>query len=79
MLTIRLSRTGRTHTPSYRVVVAEKHRHVSKKVLEILGNYNPKTKEFIINEERAKHYIDLNIEMSETVSSLFKKHTKLVK
>lgn len=79
MLTIRLSRHGKKHDPVYRIVVAEKHRHVSKQYKEILGFYNPKTKDFSIKEDRLKYYLDLNIETSETLKSLFKKHTTLIK
>jgi len=75
MLTIRLCRFGRVHKPHYRIVVAEKHRHVSKKFIEAIGYYNPVTKEFKINLERARYWLSLNLEMSDTVKSLFTKHS----
>ncbi len=75
MLVIRLCRVGRVHKPQYRIVVAEKHRHVSKKYIEVLGFYNPVSKEFKVNQERAKYWINLNIEMSDTVKSLFVKNS----
>ncbi len=73
MLTIRFQPIGRKHRKFYRVVVAEKHRFVSKKFLEILGWYNPITKEVKLQEDRVKHYVALNTETSESVQSLFKK------
>lgn len=73
MLTIRFQPIGRKHRKFYRVVVAEKHRFVSKKFLEILGWYNPITKEVKLQEDRVKHYVSLNTETSESVQSLFKK------
>ena len=78
MLTIRFQPTGRKHSKMYRVVVAEKTRSVSKKVKEILGWYNPYTKESKINEDRAKTLISNNTEISTSVQSLFKK-TGLIK
>jgi small subunit ribosomal protein S16 len=73
MLIIRFQPTGRKHSKMYRVVVAEKTRSVSKKVKEILGWYNPYTKESKLNEERVKFYIENNVEVSETAQSLLKK------
>lgn len=75
MLTIRLRRVGRAHKPEYRIVVAEKHRHTTKLVIETLGTYNPITKDFKVDQERVKHWIGLNIEMSETVQAIFKKNS----
>ncbi len=75
MLTIRLCRVGRVHKPQYRIVVAEKHRHVSKKYIEVLGFYNPVSKELKVNQERINYWINLNIRMSDTVKSLFIKNS----
>ncbi len=74
MLTIRFQPKGRKHRKFYRIVVAEKEKHVSKKFKEILGWYNPYTKETSFNTERINHFMDLNIEVSESVKSLFKKN-----
>ena len=41
MLVIRLQRTGRENTPTYRLVVAEKARPVKGKFLEVLGHFLP--------------------------------------
>jgi small subunit ribosomal protein S16 len=75
MLTIRLCRFGRVHKPHYKIVVAEKHRHVSKKFVETIGYYNPVTKEFKVNLERAKYWLSLNVELSDTVRALFTKNS----
>jgi small subunit ribosomal protein S16 len=75
MLTIRLRRIGRTHKPQYRIVVAEKHKHATKKIVEMLGFYDPISKDFKIDKDRAKHWLDLNTEMSDTVKALFVKHS----
>lgn len=73
MLTIRFQPIGRKHRKFYRVVVAEKHKFVGKKFLEILGWYNPNTKEVKLEADRVKHYVALNTEISSSVQSLFKK------
>ena len=44
MLTIRLSRRGKSAQIAYRLIVSEKARDTYAKSLEILGSYNPNTK-----------------------------------
>ena len=65
MLTIRLQRTGKKNQADFRIVVAEKEAPVNKKVTEIIGSYNPRSKKFIIKEERAKYWPKL-VEMYPT-------------
>lgn len=73
MLTIRFFPMGRKRNKSYRVVVAQKHRHVSKKYIESLGWYNPYTKDFNLNDERVKYFVELNTDMSDSTKALFVK------
>jgi len=75
MLTIRLFPTGRKHHRTYRIVAAQKHRHVSKKYIEMLGWYNPMTKEVHLNKDRIKHYVDNNVQITDTVRSILVKHS----
>lgn len=71
MLTIRLQRTGKRNASDFRVVLAEKESHVSKKTTEVLGSYNPKTKNLQIkNQERLDYWIGQHVEMSPTVHNL---------
>lgn len=72
MLTIRLKPMGRKYRKSYRIVVAQKHKHTTKKSIEDLGWYNPYTKEKSIKKDRIEYYKSLNIEMSDTVKFLLK-------
>jgi len=69
MLTIRLSRVGKRKQPSYRFIVSEKGRDPWGKVLEILGQYNPRTEPptLILNEDRVKYWIGKGAQTSETV------------
>jgi small subunit ribosomal protein S16 len=71
MLTIRLQRTGTKNKPAFRIVLAEKERSASKKFQEVLGHYNPRTKDFgIKDQERLKYWVGQNVELSPTVNNL---------
>lgn len=79
MQIIRLQRIGKKHVAEYRLVVAEKTRHVSKLAAEILGHYNPRTKVLALrSQEKVQKYLDLNTAMSDTVKSLLKKNNFVV-
>ena len=52
-------------------MLAEKESPVNKKVVEILGSYNPRKKNFQVKEERVKYWIAQRVELSETVHNLF--------
>ena len=70
MLTIRLSRIGKKKKPMYRLVVSEKARDPYGRALEILGSYNPFTKELITKKDRIEYYIGNGAQMSNTVNNL---------
>lgn len=77
MLTIRLSRVGKKKAPIFRVVVQPKTRDPWAKKVEILGHYNPRTKELVVLNDQVKYWIEKGAECSETVWNLFVDH-KLV-
>jgi len=70
MLTIRLSRVGKKNKPLYRVIISEKHKDLYGDSLEILGSYNPHTKELKINAEKTKYWISKGAGMSDTINNL---------
>ncbi|PIS34722.1 MAG: 30S ribosomal protein S16 [Parcubacteria group bacterium CG08_land_8_20_14_0_20_43_9] len=71
MLSIRFSRQGKLHQPTYKIVVTEKTRSPkSGKFIEQLGSYNPLTKEKQINAERIKYWISKGAQPSDTVHNL---------
>ncbi len=71
MLTIRFQRTGKANRAEFRVVVAPKTAAAQKKFTEILGNYNPRTKELVIkNQDRLQHWLSQNIDTSPSVHNL---------
>lgn len=73
MLVIRLSRTGRKKQPYYRVVVADKRAAVQGQAIEVLGHFNPRTKELEIDVERAKARLQDGAQPSETAEALLEK------
>jgi small subunit ribosomal protein S16 len=72
MLVIRLQRTGRENTPTYRIVLSEKSKHAKKGVQESFGHYLPAQKNpvFECNQERVAHWIKLGAIPSDTVARL---------
>ena len=71
MLTIRLQRTGTKNKASFRVVLAEAYRAAGKQAIEVLGHYNPKTKELgIKNQDRLMQLIKQHTQVSPTVYNL---------
>ena len=73
MLAIRLQRVGRKKQPLYRVVVSEKTKDTYGNHLEILGQYNPHTKEIVLKEDRIKYWLDNGAQASATVHNFFLK------
>lgn len=72
MLRIRLTRTGKRHEPTYRIVVAEHSAPVKGKFLEIVGYYLPtrKPKVFEVKADRIQYWISQGALASDTVHNL---------
>src|SRR6056297_1115069 len=70
MLTIRLSRIGKKNKPMYRLIISEKNKDPYADALEVLGSYNPYTKELIAKKERIQHWISQGAGISPTVNNL---------
>ena len=73
MLTIRLTRVGKTKQPSYRFIVSEKTHDPWGKALEILGTYQPlmNPAKFDVDKERVAYWISKGAQCSDTVWNLF--------
>jgi len=71
---IRLSRLGKRKQPSYRLIISEKHKDPWGDYLELLGNYNPRSKELNIKEERIKYWLSKGAQCSNTVYNLLIKN-----
>ena len=70
MLTIRLSRIGKKKKPIYRLIISEKTKDPYGRALEILGTYNPFTKELIAKQDRIEHWLKNGSGMSPSVNNL---------
>jgi ribosomal protein S16 len=72
MLTIRLQRAGKKNNAQYRVVLADKSAAAQKKFTEVLGSYNPHTKDLQIRDQaRLTYWVDdQHVEVSPTVHNL---------
>lgn len=71
MLTIRLQRVGRKNAPHFRVVATDSKNPPRGKFLEVLGSYNPKTKQATLKADRIKTHLAHGATCSETVWNLF--------
>ena len=69
---IRLMRKGRKKKPLYRIVIIEDSNQRDGRTLEDIGTYNPHTEPFTltIKEDRAKHWIGVGVQISNTVNRL---------
>jgi small subunit ribosomal protein S16 len=70
MLTIRLQRTGKKNRPEFRLVLAEKASHVTKKFQEILGSYDPRTKATTLVKERIQYWLSHHASVSPTAHNM---------
>ena len=74
MLAIRMQRNGRTHYPTFRLVVQESQRHpLSGRVVAEVGNYNPETKKITLDKEKVEFYLKNGAQPSSRVAFIFKK------
>lgn len=76
MLMIRLARLGKKNKPFYRVVISEKTRDLFGTALEILGHYNPmsKEKDTELNKDRILYWLSKGAQASPTVTNLLIRH-----
>jgi small subunit ribosomal protein S16 len=71
MVKIRLTRIGRTHAPMYRIVAMDSRKKRDGEALEILGSYNPKTKELMqFHDVRINDWISKGAQVSDSVEKL---------
>ena len=71
---VRLTRVGSKKNPIWRVVVADQRSPRDGRVIETIGRYNLQTEpsEIVIDEERAKHWLEHGAQPSETVATLLR-------
>jgi len=78
---IRLRRIGKNpkKRPHFRITVFDKHRGRDGRFIEELGFYNPVTQAVKINKERLNFWVKNGAQFSQTVKSLVKKTTVILK
>jgi small subunit ribosomal protein S16 len=78
MVTIRLSRTGRKKISTYRVVVTDQRKKRDGRIIEWVGNYEPKKREgnATLKKDRIEYWLSKGARPSETVSKLIKDMAK---
>ncbi len=73
MLKIRLARAGKRNMPFFRIVLTEHTKASQHGYKEVLGFYNPLTKEFKIKDvEKIKKYLSNWVQFSPRVEKLIK-------
>lgn len=73
MLKLRLKRTGRKRSPSYRLVIMENSCRRDGRPIDEVGYYNPLTKNYKFDSEKIKKWLGYGVKPTETVISLLKK------
>ncbi|MDZ4713658.1 MAG: 30S ribosomal protein S16, partial [bacterium] len=74
MVKLRLKRMGKKHYPIYKIVVADSRSPRDGRFIEAIGSYNPNIDpmEIKIDEGRAKYWLNVGAQPTDTVRSLFK-------
>ena len=71
MLMMRLQRVGRKNNPAYRVVVVDKRTSTkSNKIVDLIGNYNPKLGQINLDGDKAKKWLAEGVQASDTVHNM---------
>ena len=73
MLCLKLSRIGKKKQPFFRLIILEKTKDPFGDYLELLGNYNPKTKEINLKKERIIYWLSRGAQTTATVHNLLVK------
>lgn len=78
MLKIRLQRIGRKNDVKFRLVVTEQKSKPKSGELEILGSYDPKTNNKILNADRINYWISKGAKTSDTTHNMLVKNKIIV-
>jgi small subunit ribosomal protein S16 len=71
---LRLTRVGGRKNPIWRVVVADQRSPRDGRVIETIGRYNAQVdpSEIVLDEERARHWLERGAQPSPTVRKLLR-------
>ena len=73
MLKLRLKRTGKKRSPSYRLVIMENTYRRDGRPIEEVGYYNPITKQSKFDSEKIQKWLNYGVKPTKTVFNLLKK------
>jgi small subunit ribosomal protein S16 len=73
MLKLRLKRTGKKGSPSYRLVIMENTFRRDGRPIDEIGYYNPITKQYKFDIDKTKKWLSYGVKPTETVLTLLKK------
>jgi small subunit ribosomal protein S16 len=73
MLKLRLKRTGRKGSPSYRLVIMENSFRRDGRPIDEVGYYDPLTKHYKFESEKIKKWLGHGVQPTQTVYHLLKK------
>lgn len=74
MLTIKLAKVGKKNKKMFRIIISEKSKDPYGRALEILGSYNPYSKELKIKGDRVKYWISKGSGMTPSINNLLVEH-----
>lgn len=70
MLAIRLSRVGKKNKAQFRIILQEHTAAPGGRHVEVLGSYNPHSKEIILKEDRITYWLSQGAKASVTVHNI---------
>ena len=70
MLKIRLQRKGKKKQAFFRIVVQEHTEKLQGKYLELLGNYDPHSKELNVDKDRVEYWVSKGAQVSPTLNNI---------
>jgi small subunit ribosomal protein S16 len=75
MVRIRLARIGLKKQPVYRIMVIDQRKARNGKELEIIGQYNPRTRPStdLVEEARALYWLSVGAQPSDAVKTIFER------
>lgn len=71
MLTIRFARVGKKNKAQFKIMLQEKTIAPGGRHIEVLGSYDPHSKEAVLKTDKIKYWISKGAQMSDTVCNLF--------
>jgi small subunit ribosomal protein S16 len=73
MLKLRLKRVGRKRAPAYRLVIMENSCRRDGRPVEEVGYYNPISKQYKLDTDKIKKWLNNGVKPTKTVFHLLKK------